>query len=136
MVGNLRHRARKMLPPDKAIVTLFQLRRHSTEVEMAPLFFGEMPVRAQSETSRETLESLFDRIGRKLQNLGAHVFNPALLHCALCGNRMTAMSEEFIPEETDGVPLCQSCFGRMLKEAAQTPEYRNLAQDTLDEHLA
>jgi len=83
-----------------------------------------------------TLENLFDRIRRKLGIL--HVFNPGLLDCALCGKRVATMPEGPISEETDGVPLCRSCFELVLKKAAQAPEYRRLMHDSLnsfDEYL-
>ena len=65
---------------------------------------------------RRALENLFDRIRRKLG-----IFNPALLKCSLCGKRVAAMRKAIMREETDGVPLCQSCFELMLQKAAQAP---------------
>ncbi|MGA2380528.1 MAG: hypothetical protein ABSG85_14595 [Spirochaetia bacterium] len=83
-----------------------------------------------------TLANLFDRIRRKLQI--PHVFNPGLLDCALCGKRVATMHEQIMHKETDGVPLCRSCFELVLKKAAQAPEYRRLMHDSLnsfDEYL-
>lgn len=55
-----------------------------------------------------------------------------LFDCAFCGERVATM-RVIMHEETEGVPLCQSCFGLALKMTAQTPEYRKLAYDSLDE---
>ena len=64
-----------------------------------------------------TLANLFDRIRRKLQI--PHVFNPGLLDCTFCGKRVATMREVSTHEETDGVPLCQSCFELVLKKSAE-----------------
>lgn len=58
-----------------------------------------------------------------------HVFNPGLFECAFCGERVATM--RIMHEETDGVPLCQSCFGMVLKIAAQTPEYKKRSRTIL-----
>jgi hypothetical protein len=57
--------------------------------------------------------------------------------CALCQERIAAV--RVMDEANDGVPLCQSCFGLLLKTAAHTPKHRKLEQDyrnKFDEHLA
>ena len=84
-----------------------------------------------------TCENLFARIRKKLRKL--HVFNSYLLYCAQCGKRVATIHQAILREETDGVALCQSCFELILKNAAQTPEYGEIAYDSLDdldEHFA
>ncbi len=67
---------------------------------------------------------VLNRIRRILR---VRVFNLGLLDCGLCGERVATMGEVIMREQTDGVPLCQSCFQLLLKEAAQTLKYRKLA---------
>ncbi len=84
-----------------------------------------------------SLATLFDRICRKL--CIPNVLSPGPFDCALCGKRVATMRKAVKREETDGVPLCQSCFELVLKKAAQTPEYGRLMHDSIndyDEHLA
>ena len=70
---------------------------------------------------QRTLADLVARIRRKLWIL--HVFNPSPLHCAFCGKRVAAMRKATTLDATDGLRLCQSCFGLVLKKAAQAPDY-------------
>lgn len=84
-----------------------------------------------------TLENSFKRIRRKLRAVPD--FDPGPLDCVLCGKRVGTEREAIIREETDNMPLCQSCFELMLKKAAQSAEHMKLADDSLNDfhrHLA
>ncbi len=61
--------------------------------------------------SSGTLANVFARIRRKLLIF----LNPGRRNCALCGKRLPTMHEEI--RETNGMPICRSCFELILKKA-------------------
>jgi hypothetical protein len=82
----------------------------------------------------------FARIRGGLGTLGAHVRNPGLLRCAVCGKWAGMLHGAGMHGEPDSGRLCRSCFELLLKNAEQkSPTGGERAQDSLndfDEHLA